>query len=91
MAKAKNAGSKQKHSQKKAKRKRASLTGRDLSTLPDFTPLRKSEVLILLPISRAGWDAGVKAGKYPTPHYLSPHIPTWTLGTIKQLALGSAS
>lgn len=72
----------------KKKRNRKPIPVRDLSNLPDWTPLRKIEVLAILPMARAGFDEGVKTGLYPPPVYLSPHIPTWTLGVIKQVACG---
>lgn len=61
---------------------------RDLSTLPSNTPLRKSEVLAILPVSRATWDAGVVSGRFPKPVYLSPKIPTWKMSVILDIASG---
>ena len=59
---------------------------RNLATLPADTPLRKSEVLSILPISRATFDNGVASGIYPKPVYLGPHIPTWKMSQIMDIA-----
>lgn len=59
---------------------------RDLSKLPPDTPLRKSEVLSILPISRATFDNGVVSGIYPKPVYLGPKIPTWRMSDIMDIA-----
>lgn len=61
---------------------------RDLSTLPEGAPLRKYEVLSILPFSRATWDNGVASGRFPKPVYLSPRVPTWGLGVIMKIARG---
>ena len=61
---------------------------RDLSKLPPGTPLRKSEVLSILPVSRATFDNGVRSGLYPKPVYISPKVPTWSLDMIMKIARG---
>jgi prophage regulatory protein len=39
--------------------------------------LRLKQVLELIPISRANWYAGVKAGRYPEPVHLGPRCVAW--------------
>ena len=39
----------------------------------------------ILPISKAAWWAGVKAGTYPAPKKLGPRITTWRESDILRL------
>lgn len=39
----------------------------------------------LIPISRSGWWAGVKAGRYPKPIKLSPRVTVWRAKDIFDL------
>lgn len=40
----------------------------------------------LIPVSRATWFAGVKAGRYPAPtKALGPHITAWSVASLREL------
>lgn len=47
--------------------------------------LRLPQVLDLYPVSRSGWWAGVKSGKYPAPVKLGPRTTAWRASDIKAL------
>jgi len=44
--------------------------------------LRLPQVLELIPVSRSGWWAGVKSGKYPQPVKLSAQVTCWRKSDI---------
>ena len=46
--------------------------------------LRLPEVLELIPISRAGWWAGVKEGRYPKPVKIGPRTTAWRVADIQK-------
>lgn len=54
------------------------------TTTPD-TLLRVPQVLQRLPIGRANWLAGVRTGKYPPGHLLSPRVRVWKSSEIDRL------
>lgn len=39
----------------------------------------------IIPISRSGWWAGVKSGRYPKPVKLSPRCTVWRVNDIRTL------
>lgn len=47
--------------------------------------IRLPEVLRRLPVSRSGWWAGVKSGKYPQPVKLGPRTTCWKQSDIDRL------
>jgi len=47
--------------------------------------LRLPQVLALVPISRATWWKGVKAGRFPQPVKLGPRTTAWRKNDIMQL------
>jgi prophage regulatory protein len=49
------------------------------------TLLRLPQVLSRFPISRSGWYAGVKAGKYPAPIKLGARTSAWRESDIDRL------
>ena len=54
-------------------------------SIPETGFLRVTQVLRLFPISKSGWYAGVKSGKYPKPVRLSDNIVAWKVEDIKRL------
>jgi prophage regulatory protein len=49
------------------------------------TLVRLKAVLVLLPISRSSWYAGIKAGRFPQPIKLGPRVSAWRLQDILAL------
>ena len=49
------------------------------------TLLRLSQVLARFPVSRSGWYAGVKCGKYPHPIKTGPRTAMWRASEIDAL------
>lgn len=47
--------------------------------------LRLPEVLNIIPVSRATWYAGIKAGRYPAPVKLGPRAAAWRRSDIEKL------
>jgi predicted DNA-binding transcriptional regulator AlpA len=45
--------------------------------------LRLPQVLALIPISRSGWWAGVKDGRFPQPIKLSPRVTVWKASDLQ--------
>lgn len=45
--------------------------------------LRLPQVLQLIPVSRSGWWAGVKDGRYPTPVKLSARVTVWRMSDVQ--------
>lgn len=45
--------------------------------------LRLPQVLQLIPVSRSGWWAGVKNGRYPTPVKLSARVTVWRMSDVQ--------
>jgi hypothetical protein len=39
----------------------------------------------IIPVSRSGWWAGVKSGRYPRPVKLSPRCTVWKVSDIRAL------
>jgi predicted DNA-binding transcriptional regulator AlpA len=63
-------------------------TSRDEQRLPGEGFVRLSQFVgrgRALPISRSGWWAGIKSGKYPPPVKLSPRISVWPVEEIRRL------
>jgi len=46
---------------------------------------RKKGISPIIPVSRASWYAGIKAGKYPKPIKLSKRTVAWREDDIKTL------
>ena len=46
---------------------------------------RKKGISPIIPVSRASWYAGIKAGKYPKPIRLSKRTVAWREDDIKTL------
>lgn len=55
------------------------------STPNHETLLRLPQVLARFPVSRSGWYAGVKGGKYPTPLKTGPRTAMWRASEIDSL------
>ena len=47
------------------------------------TLLRLPQVLSRFPVSRSGWYAGMKSGKYPSPIKTGPRSTRWKVGAIR--------
>ena len=47
--------------------------------------LRLKQVLMLIPISRSSWWAGVAEGKYPRPIKLGQRVTVWRVSDIQKL------
>lgn len=55
---------------------------------PQFPPdalLRLWQVLLLIPISKSSWYAGIKAGIYPPPEKLGPKTSVWPYRKIRPI------
>ena len=50
--------------------------------------LRLPQVLELIPISRASWWRGVRAGRYPRPVKLGERTTAWRLSDVMALVEG---
>lgn len=55
------------------------------STLPETGFVRLPQILAVFPISRSGFWAGVKSGKYPQPVKLSARCTAWKAEDIHAL------
>jgi prophage regulatory protein len=62
------------------------VTPNDRAVVPAL--LKLPQVLIKFPVSRSGWLAGVKAGKYPAPVRLSARAVAWRAADIDALVAG---
>lgn len=47
--------------------------------------LRLREVLLLIPVGKSTWWAGVKSGRYPKPIKLGPGITVWRSADVRNL------
>lgn len=45
--------------------------------------LRLPQVLQLIPVSRSGFWAGIKEGRYPAPVKLSARVTVWRLSDVR--------
>jgi len=45
--------------------------------------LRLPQVLQIIPVSRSGWWAGVKDGRYPAPVKLSARVTVWRMSDVQ--------
>lgn len=54
-------------------------------TLPSEGFVRLSQILVVFPVSRSAWWAGVKSGRYPAPKKLGPHTTAWRVQDIRAL------
>jgi len=50
--------------------------------------LRIKQVLEIIPVSRSGWWAGVKEGRFPQPIKLSKRVTCWRESSVRALAEG---
>jgi len=63
----------------------------DNFTLPDTGFLRLPQVLLLIPVSRSTWWAGVRSGRYPQPtRALGNRITAWRVEDIRALIEATA-
>ena len=62
----------------------ASGTGTALSQFSE-NHLKADAICAALGISKPTWHAGVKAGRYPAPFFLSPRRPMWRKTDIESL------
>jgi len=53
--------------------------------LKEIIGSRKQGIPPIIPVSRASWYAGIKAGKYPKPVRLSERTVAWREDDIKAL------
>ncbi len=54
-------------------------------TVPETGFIRLPQVLQLIPVSRASWWAGVKAGKYPPGVKIGARTTGWRVSDIRDL------
>jgi predicted DNA-binding transcriptional regulator AlpA len=54
-------------------------------SFPETGFLRVASVLAFVPMSRAAWFRGVKAGRYPAPVKLSAGVTAWRAEDIRAL------
>jgi predicted DNA-binding transcriptional regulator AlpA len=59
-----------------------------LQNISENSLLRLPQVLVLIPISRSAWWAGVKSGKYPKPVKLGPRTSAWRYTDIAATLAG---
>ena len=55
------------------------------SVLPEVGFVRLTTVLAVYPVGRSTWWAGVKAGRFPAPVKLAPHVTAWPVDAIRKL------
>lgn len=48
-------------------------------------PKANPPIPAIIPVSRSGWWAGVKAGRYPQPQKLGPRTTVWLLSDLEAL------
>jgi len=60
-------------------------TNRTPAALPDVGFVRLPQVLALYPVSRSGWYAGLKSGRYPAGVKLGPRTTAWRVEDIRNL------
>jgi prophage regulatory protein len=53
--------------------------------LPQIIGDRKARVPGIIPVSRSGWYAGIKEGRYPPPVKLSARVSAWRAIDIRAL------
>jgi len=53
--------------------------------LPGEGFVRLPQILAVYPISRSGWWAGVKSGRFPKPVKLGPRCTAWKVEQIRNL------
>ena len=54
-------------------------------TLPEIGFVRLDEVLMVIPVKKYCWWAGVKSGRFPKPVKLSPNCTAWRAEEIREL------
>ncbi len=54
-------------------------------TLPEIGFVRLPEVLMVIPIGKSSWWAGVKSGRFPKPVKLSTRCTAWRAEDIRRL------
>jgi len=52
--------------------------------------LRLRQVLVIIPVSRSSWWAGVRSGRYPQPVKLGPATTCWRAADVLALAQGDS-
>jgi len=57
----------------------------NMTTIPETGFVRLPQILAVFPISRSGFWAGVKSGKYPQPVKLSARCTAWKAEDIHAL------
>ena len=55
------------------------------TTLPESGFVRLPTVLLVFPVSRSAWWAGVKCGRYPPSVKLGPRTTAWPVAAIREL------
>ena len=55
------------------------------NNLPETGFIRLPKILAIFPISRSGFWAGVKSGKYPKPVKISKRCTAWKVEDIRKL------
>lgn len=53
--------------------------------LPETGFVRLAQILIVIPISRSAWWAGIRSGKYPRGIKLGSKTTVWRAEVIRQL------
>ncbi len=53
--------------------------------LPEAGYIRLSEILMIIPVSKSTWWAGVKSGRFPKSVKLGPRITAWRVEDIRNL------
>jgi predicted DNA-binding transcriptional regulator AlpA len=56
-------------------------------TIPEIGFVRLSEVLMVIPVGKSSWWAGVKSGRYPKGVKLSARCTAWWAEDIRNLII----
>ena len=55
------------------------------STIPEDGFLRLTQILLLIPIGKSTWWAGVKSGRFPAAVKIGPRTTAWRISDIENL------
>jgi len=56
-----------------------------MHSIPETGFVRLNVVLMVIPVKKSSWWAGVKSGRYPKPVKLSPNCTAWRAEEIREL------
>ena len=59
-----------------------------MQRLPEEGYVRLPQILLVYPVSRSTWLAGVKSGRFPKSVHLGPRTTAWRVSDIRALIEG---